>query len=228
LQASGPPTTARQLADADVRADLMRAWFVGQTANLARVRLSYIANDDYAWAEGMLLPEAAERAGVPVGAFVCDVLIAASLRVGCVFSHPPTNTDADVRALMRHDAHVGGSDGIFLGSKPHPRGWGTFARYLGVHTRELGDLTWGAAATHLAGHPARRFGLVDRGLLRQGFAADIAVVDPATVVDTATYADPRRPAIGVDRVYVNGTLAFADGLLTGATPGRALRHGATS
>src|SRR6185437_15049689 len=61
-------------------------------------------------------------------------------------------------------------------------------------TRELGDWTWGQAAVHLAGHPARRFGLAGRGLLRDGYVADIAMVDPARVADRADYAHPRRPA----------------------------------
>ncbi|MDQ1494920.1 MAG: N-acyl-D-amino-acid deacylase [Actinomycetota bacterium] len=224
MQAAGPSVTAEHLADAEVRGDLLRGWFVDQAENLKRVRLSYVASDDYSWAEGLSLPEAAEHAGVTVGAFVCDVLVAAKLRVGCVFKHPPTNTDDDVRALMRHPAHVGSSDGIYLGSKPHPRAWGAFARFLGVHTRELGDWTWGEAALHLSGHTARRFGLTDRGQLRTGFAADIVVLDPAAIADVATYADPRRPAVGVDRVYVNGVLAFANGELTTATPGLGLRR----
>jgi N-acyl-D-amino-acid deacylase len=225
LQADGPTATAQRLSDADVRAGLLSDWFSSHAESLARVRLSYVASDAYGWAEGLLLTEAAERVGVSVGSFVCDVLIAANLRVGCVFRHPPTNTDEDVRALMRHQAHLAGSDGIFLGSKPHPRGWGAFARYLGVHTRELGDWTWGTAALHLSGHTARRFGLVDRGLIRQGFAADVVVLDPVKIADVATYDDPRRPAIGVNSVYVNGTLAFEAGALAHTSPGRGLRRG---
>ena len=61
---------------------------------------------------------------------------------------------------------MAGSDGIFRGGFPHPRGWGAFARYLGYHTRELGDYSWAEAVTHLATHAARRFRLTDRGLIR--------------------------------------------------------------
>ena len=81
---------------------------------------------------------------------------------------------------------MGGSDGIYIGGHPHPRGWGTFARYLGRHVRDLGDWSWSEAAVHLAAHPARRFGLTDRGVLRPGLAADLAVVDPIRVADRAT------------------------------------------
>lgn len=76
---------------------------------------------------------------------------------------------------------------------------------------------------HLAGHPARRFGLDDRGLIHAGCAADIVVLDPKNVRDVATYGDPRRPAVGVDRVYVNGVLAFVDGAVVSTQSGRAVR-----
>ena len=158
--------------------------------------------------------------------FVCDLLVASELRASCVFRQPPTNTDQDVRALLRHPAHMVGSDSVFIGSFPHPRGWGAFARLLGVHTRELGDYTWGEASLHLAGHPARRFGLQDRGILRPGMAADVVVLDPATIADVATYENPRRPARGVGHVLVNGVEVLRDGRLTGGTPGRALRRAA--
>ncbi|MEV4322534.1 amidohydrolase family protein, partial [Microbispora rosea] len=91
------------------------------------------------------------------------------------------------------------------------------------HVRELGDLTWEQAAVHLASHPARRFRLPDRGLVRRGQAADLVVVDPATVADTATYDKPRSLAVGVDDVLVGGVPVLRGGELTGATPGRALR-----
>src|SRR4029078_5240111 len=95
--------------------------------------------------------------------------------------------EESVRRMLRHPAHTGGSDGIYVGGHPHPRGFGAFARFLGRHVRELGDWTWGPPAVHLSSHPARRFGLTDRGLLRRGFAADVVVIDPATVTDLAPY-----------------------------------------
>jgi len=227
VQEGGPAATLQRLSDAETRSTLDREWFARRQDELARVRLSYIASDEFAWAEGLLLPDAAAQAGSSVARFICDVLVASQMRVGCVFRQPPTNTDADVRALLRHEAHVAGSDGIFLGRFPHPRGWATFARFLGEHTRNLGDWSWAAAASHLAGHTARRFGLSSRGLLRSGFVADVVVLDPSTVADVASYANPRQPAVGVDRVYVNGNLAFAGGAVTSTPSGRGLRRGSS-
>jgi N-acyl-D-amino-acid deacylase len=152
------------------------------------------------------------------------VLVASQLAVGCVAPHR-WRTQDDVRALMRHPAQMAGSDGIFTGSHPHPRGYGCFARYLGHHVR--GDRTWTLeeAVQHLAGHAARRFGLKDRGLLREGMAADVVVFDPAAVADHATYTDGRRLAAGMEHVLVNGEPILIGGQRTPALPGRALRRG---
>lgn len=225
VQAGGVERSLERLTTLQLRTRLLEEWFAAIGDVLPRIVLSYVAAPQYRWAEETPLPETARRAGVPVGEFGCDLLVASELAVGCVFAQLPTNTEADVRALLRHPAHLASSDGILLGSRPHPRAWGAFARFLGRHTRELGDWHWGEAAVHLAGHAARRFGLADPGLLRRGLAADVVALDPGAITDRATYDEPRRPADGVAHVLVNGVLALPAGELTGATPGRALRRG---
>ncbi len=177
------------------------------------------------WAEGLTLPEAAERHGTGVEEFCRTLLIETRLEAGCVMARPDEGPEADrsVRTIMRDPGHLGGSDGIHLGGHPHPRAYGTFARYLARHVRDLADLTWEQAAVHLSAHPARRFRLGDRGLIRPGQIADLIVADPATLADQATYQNPRELATGIDDVLVAGVPVLADGRLTGATPGRALR-----
>jgi N-acyl-D-amino-acid deacylase len=133
--------------------------------------------------------------------------------------------EENVRATMQHPAHTAGSDGILVGARPHPRGWGTFARYLAVYVRELGVLSLSECIRHMTSLPAQRLGLADRGLVRPGMAADIAVFDPDGVQDLATYDEPRRLAQGFHHVAVNGELVLDGGVHTGATPGRALRRG---
>lgn len=228
VQQAGPNDTVSRLADPTERKRLLRDWFPHIEDVLERITLSYIAADEFNWAEGLSLHEAAQRANTSPGEFVCDLVVASDSGVGCVFAQPPTNTEEDVRTLLRHEVQMVGSDGILLGSRPHPRGWGAFARVLGRHTRDLGDLTWGQAAVHLAGHPARRFGLTGRGLLRVGSFADVCVVDPATVSDRATYAASRVPATGISDVLVNGQFVLRNAALTGAKPGRGLRFGEES
>ncbi|MGK4584765.1 N-acyl-D-amino-acid deacylase family protein [Kitasatospora sp. HPMI-4] len=132
--------------------------------------------------------------------------------------------EENVRAIMRHPAHTGGSDGLLAAARPHPRAWGTFPRYLGRYVRELGVLGLEECIAHLTGRPARRLRLADRGLIRPGHHADLVLFDPATVADTATFADPCRQATGIPHVFVGGTRVMADGRPTGALPGRALRR----
>jgi N-acyl-D-amino-acid deacylase len=226
VQEGGIDATVERLANPGVRARLNSEWFSEPTPYpLDRITIAMVANPDWQWAEGQTVSSAAEQAKLAPGDFVCEILMASGMAVGIVGFRAGEKTEADVRAILRHPAHMAGSDGIFRGGFPHPRGWGAFARYLGYHTRELGDYSWAEAVTHLASHAARRFRLTDRGLLRPGFAADIAVFDPATVIDRSTYAAGRTLAEGVDHVLVNGTLALENGEPTGATPGRALRRG---
>ncbi|MFD4993377.1 amidohydrolase family protein [Cellulosimicrobium cellulans] len=182
--------------------------------------------DDLTWAEGMALPDVAARLGMTPAQAAVHLLVATRLRASCVFAQPPTNSPESVRALLRHRAHVGGSDAIYAGGRPHPRGWGAFARFLAEHVRTLGDWTWHDAVTHLSTRPAARFALAGRGVVAPGAVADLALVDPDRVRDEATYEDPRRPASGVDDVLVAGVPVLRDGTLTDALPGRPLRPGA--
>jgi N-acyl-D-amino-acid deacylase len=185
-----------------------------------------IAHEPDRWAEGMRLVDAARQIGKSAGDFVCDLLLESKMAVGIVGGRAATDrTEDDMVALMRHPAHMAGSDGIFTGGYPHPRGWGAFARYLARHTRDRGDYQWGEAMVHLASHAARRYRLTDRGLVRPGYIADLAILDPSSIADRSTYSQGRTLADGVLHVLVNGVLALHHGEPTGATPGRALRRG---
>jgi N-acyl-D-amino-acid deacylase len=112
-----------------------------------------------------------------------------------------------------------------LDSPTHPRAYGSFARVLGHYTRELGLLTLPDAVRRMTSLPATTFGLTDRGVLEPGYAADLVVLDPDTVADRATFAEPHQLSVGVRHVVVNGALALRDAEPTGARPGRALHRG---
>jgi N-acyl-D-amino-acid deacylase len=112
---------------------------------------------------------------------------------------------------------------ILDAGRPHPRTYGTTARVLGRYVRERGTITLERAVAKLTSVPAERLGLGDRGEIRQGFAADLVVLDPAAVADTATYLEPARYPAGIDHVIVNGRVAIRDGLETGERTGRVLR-----
>ncbi|MFD7021904.1 amidohydrolase family protein [Promicromonospora sukumoe] len=185
-------------------------------------RITFASVPGMEWAEGMTLPDVAARLGRPAPDTVVEILTTTALRASCVFAQPPTNSAESVRALAEYEGHLAGSDAIYLGGRPHPRGWGAFARFLDEHVRR-GSWTWWDAAQHLSARAARRFGLAGRGELVPGAVADLVLVDPGRVRDEATYERPRTTASGIEDVLVAGVPVLADGALTGRTPGRGLR-----
>lgn len=223
VQEGGSDATLARLRDPDVRGQL-RDWFAAPRVPLETVRLSFVAAENYRRLEGLTLDAAAREVGSGVGDFVCEVLTASGMAVGCVVPHRQRD-ESDVCALTRHPAMMAGSDGIYTGGYPHPRGCGCFARYLGHYVRTARVWSLEQAVQHLSAHAARRFGLKDRGLLREGFAADVVVFDPATVADRATFDKGRELAAGMEHVLVNGELVLHAGERTPVLPGRALRHG---
>jgi N-acyl-D-amino-acid deacylase len=155
---------------------------------------------------------------------IVDLLLATETATNGIVPHNPRRTDADIEALMRDRRMTAGSDGIFVGGKPHPRGTGCFARYLGHHVRN-DDWPLEEAVMKCSYHTARRFGLKDRGLLRHGFAADVVVFDPEKIADRSTYDDGKAVAVGVEHVLVNGVPVLLHGERTDARPGRGLKRG---
>jgi N-acyl-D-amino-acid deacylase len=222
VQEGGVDATLTRLRDPAVRRQL-RDRLTGPRGPLEDVSLSYVASPEYRQYEGKTLGQAAQEGERQLLDFVCDVLVASELAVGCIAPHRQ-RTEEDVRQLTRHPAMMAGSDGIYTGGFPHPRGCGCFARYLGHHVREAHTWSLEQAVQHLAAHGAQRFGLRDRGLLREGLAADVVVFDPDVVADRSTYADGNRVAVGVEHVLVNGVPVLLGGKRTDALPGRALRR----
>ena len=222
LPIADPGATVAMLQDPAVVARLRTEHFPGLVDLWERVTMAAVPGE-LRWSEGMALLDVADRLDLDPVETTLRILVSTQLRAGCVFAQPPTNSPESVRTLLRHPAQMGGSDAIYQGGRPHPRGWGAFARFLAEHVRELGDWTWHDAEKHLSTAAAERFGFTDRGRLVPGAKADVVLVDPAAVQDVATYEDPRRPAAGIDDVLVAGVPVLAGGLPTGATPGRALR-----
>lgn len=134
-------------------------------------------------------------------------------------------SEDDVRRILRHPATVIGSDGLPNDPKPHPRLWGTFPRVLGHYARDEALFPLEIAVHKMTGLPARKFGLSDRGAVREGLAADLVLFDAATVRDVATFTDPQRAAAGIHAVWVNGVLASREQTATGARAGRFLARG---
>src|SRR6516162_8408026 len=133
--------------------------------------------------------------------------------------------EQDLERILMHPATMIASDGqvvVFSQAVPHPRSYGTFARVLSVYVREKGVVTLEDAVRKMSSFPAARIGLSDRGVLRPGMKADIAVFDPARVRDMATYEKPHQYAEGVAYVIVNGQIVYENGAMTTARPGKVL------
>jgi N-acyl-D-aspartate/D-glutamate deacylase len=133
--------------------------------------------------------------------------------------------EADIETNLRHPAVMIGSDGIpVLNGRPHPRLYGTMPRVLAEYVRERGIISLEEAVRRMTSLPCERFGLAGRGLVREGYWADVVLFDPATVRDLATYDDPKREPEGIAMVVVNGQVALEYGRHTGAGAGRMLRY----
>ncbi|MFJ9207371.1 amidohydrolase family protein [Streptomyces sp. NPDC102264] len=132
--------------------------------------------------------------------------------------------EENVRQIMRHRVHTGGSDGILQGAKPHPRAYGTFPQYLGRYARELGVLTLEECVAHLTARPAARLRLPDRGLVREGYRADLVLFDPDTVAAGSTFEKPRTLPVGIPHVLIDGRFVIEDGRRTNVLAGRAVRR----
>jgi N-acyl-D-aspartate/D-glutamate deacylase len=131
-------------------------------------------------------------------------------------------SEDDMQRILSHPATMIGSDGLPNDPLPHPRLWGTFPRVLGRYCRELGLFPLTEAIHKMTGLPAARFGLHDRGLIRENYHADLVLFDPATVRDVASFTDPVRAAEGIVKVWVNGVLSYDGGQSSGHRGGRFL------
>ncbi|HEY3173755.1 MAG TPA: D-aminoacylase [Thermoanaerobaculia bacterium] len=158
---------------------------------------------------------------------VIDIVVADRANVSCIIF---MMDEKDVRSALAHplvsfgtDSGASATDGIFSEEKSHPRGWGSAARILGHYVRDEKVLRLEEAVRKMTSFAAEAAGLPDRGLVKVGFAADLAVFDPSTVRDVATFEDPNRYSEGFRFVAGNGVLVVDGGKLTGKTPGRALR-----
>ena len=136
-------------------------------------------------------------------------------------------SDGDVDRIMRHPQVSIASDSgvlVFGDGVPHPRGYGNNARVLGVYTRERHVLTLEDAIRKMTSLPATHFKLTNRGALRQGYAADLVLFDPAKVTDTATFEAPHGYAAGIPYVLVNGVAVVRNGAQTAARPGQVIAN----
>jgi N-acyl-D-amino-acid deacylase len=225
--ADGSEATIALLADPASRKRIMHEMevdgadgFHGIPVDWSIVGISLVGSPELGWATGKSVAELAREKGQAPADVFADLLIADRLATGGVLQF---GNEENVRTIMRHSVHTIGSDGVLVGDRPHPRGWGTFPRFLGTYARELGLMSMEEAVAHATSRAAKRLRLADRGVIAEGFRADVVVFDPDTVASPATYEAPRQSPVGIEYVFVNGELTLQQGRRTSALPGRAIR-----
>ena len=219
--AGGEAGLRARLADPEARAALLRAVAAGEH-RLADVVLA--GPPSAPELRGRRLVDAAAERGVDAGELLLDLVGADGLDVVMIVHGM---SEADVRAVLGHDRAMFGSDGWVMStdaaSYAHPRNFGAATRLLVHYVREAGLLALPAAIVKLSTMPARRLGLLDRGVIAPGAVADVVAFDLAGLQDAPTFEDPCQHPAGVEHVLVNGVQAVAGGTLTGLRGGRVLR-----
>ena len=214
LQAAGPAQTLAALTDPRQRAALLAGEKLTDEF-LRDVYLGCLPASDAQHAGQSVAAAAAGRlqsAGrsQSAGEWVLDLLARAGLNVGAHLDRPGL-TDGDLAWLAADPRQCAGSDGIYQGQHPHPRGYGAFARLAGAYLSGDPGTGYQQVARHLSANAADAFGLRDRGRLAAGLAADICVIGPGGLTSHATYDAPLAQATGADLVIVNGVIVFRDG-----------------
>jgi N-acyl-D-amino-acid deacylase len=207
VQAGGPDRTLAALTDPGQRAALL----AGDKLTESYLRNVYLGTvpGDRAGAAGLSVAEAAARQARPPGEWVLDLLVAADLGVGGHLDRLGLGEE-QLAWISSHDRHCAGSDGIYQGQHPHPRGYGAFARLAEYYLRAGPETGYQQIARHLATNAADVYGLRDRGRVAEGMAADLCVIGAAGLAARATYDRPRELAAGMAHVFVNGVPVWPD------------------
>ena len=192
------------------------------------VMLAGFRSDSLKKYAGMFLSDVARARGQrPIDALF-TLLIADSTATGAIYF---SMSEDDIEYAMKQpwvmvgmDAGARAMDSSVVADHPHPRAFGTFPRILCRYSRERNVITMPDAIRKFTSLPAARMGLSDRGVLKTGMKADITVFDPNSVCDRATFEKPVQAAVGINHVIVNGVPVLRNGQVTGARPGKALRH----
>lgn len=236
VQAGGHEAWAARLQDPEIRQRVLNemvtpsdAW---ESLYLAagspdRIILSGFRNAALKHYTGMTLAEVADDRQVSAPEAAMDLVIEDGSRVGAVyFIMSEANIELKIRqpwVSFGSDAASLAPEGPFLKSNPHPRGYGNVARLLGRYVRDRQLISLPEAVRRLTTLPATTLALTDRGALKPGYAADLVLFDPATIIDHATFDEPHQYSTGVRDVWVNGVRVLKDAEHTGATPGAVVR-----
>ena len=236
VQAGGTEKWIERLKDPAMRARVVaemkapgNGWenLLFNTGGADKVILLAFKNEALKPLTGKTLAQVAAMRGKSPEETAVDLVIEDGTRVGTAYFLMDEANVAKQTALpwvaFGSDAASQAPEGVFLKASAHPRTYGNVARLLGKYVREEKTTSLADAVRRLSGFPASNLGIRDRGVLKAGNFADLAIFDPATVGDTATFDKPQKFATGMRHVFVNGVQILRDSQPTGATPGRVVR-----
>ena len=211
--------TRRQL-----RAELLT--LAGDAAYWEGVIIASVMTDNNRWMEGRSIAAIGAQRGTDAAQTILDILSEERLRVVAIFRSMSEDNLRQFLSLpycaIGSDSSARSLDGPTRRGKPHPRTFGTFARFIGKYARDYGLMPLAMAVHKMTRLPAAIFGLHKRGQLKRGMYADMTIFDPGGIIDRATFDEPFTPPGGVRYVFVNGAAAVAEGRATGSRSGRML------
>ncbi|MDO8746785.1 MAG: D-aminoacylase [Thermodesulfovibrionales bacterium] len=225
----GTEKELRMLKNPEMREKIKKEILHGHPDNdyWTKVSVSSVSSKKNKWMEGKTLAFISERINIkPVDALF-KILIEEKLRAGAIFS---SMSEDNLKrflslpyAMIGSDSSARSRTGLTCKGKPHPRGFGSFPRFLGKYVRDGKLMSMSEAVHKITMLPARTFGINGRGVLKKGAFADIVVFDPERIIDRATFDKPFLKSVGIHYVIVNGLPEVAKGEITGATGGEILR-----
>ncbi|HYW14686.1 MAG TPA: D-aminoacylase [Allosphingosinicella sp.] len=226
VREGGPQALHARLKDPAVRARVV-ADMAGGTRDWSTVQLVGFTNPALRPYAGKRMPEIAALRGKSPAETAVELVAEDGSQVGTIFH---SISEDNLRKVLARPWVSFGSDAAAMATEPpftdrevHPRAYGNFARLLGRYVRDEKALSLAEAVRRLTSLPADNLRIADRGRLKSGFHADLALFDPAKIDDRATYERPHQYAVGMRHVFVNGVAVLKDGEHTGAKPGRFVR-----
>ena len=236
VQEGGYEEWKRRLQDPEIRAQVMKEintptdeWenLYLQAGSASKMILVGFANPDLRYLTGKTLQEAADILKKDPVETMMDLVIEDGSRVGTVYFIMSEENIKKKIAIpwMRFGSDAGSMtpEGIFLESNTHPRAYGNFARLLGKYVRDEGIISLEEAIKKLTSNPAKTLKIKNRGVLKEGYYADVVIFDKNTIKDHSTFSKPHQFSTGVKHVIVNGMHVLKNGFHTGETPGKFIK-----
>ncbi len=223
----GTEAALRRLADKETKAMLVRELESKDSSVLHNYSWTWIASEKNRHYEGMSFGDVATERATSIEQMICEVMLEERFSCG-LRGVPPSSArlwravEEDIMSLLDRPDYMVGSDAIPVGGLQHPRAWGTFPRIMGRLRRRHGYPVE-QLVQRLAQNPARRFGLAERGEIREGFRADICIFDPEMINDLSSFEDPMMHPIGIPHVLVNGQLVVENSECTGVMSGEGIQ-----